>query len=140
MARAGELPTAFGRVSRRGRTPWAATLLVTAIAVLLLPLGSVAIVASVSSFASLVAFAAVNVALGILRARAPGLHRPFRVPLTIGRTPVLPVVGAVSALLLIAQLAPEVIAAGCGLAVVILAVYGLLHIARRRAGRSSVVE
>jgi hypothetical protein len=52
------------------RTAWVATLVVVALALALLPLGSVAVVASVSSFASLLAFAAVMAQIEGSRASA----------------------------------------------------------------------
>jgi amino acid transporter len=134
MARAGELPPVLARVSRRSRIPWAATLLVTVLSLLLIPLGSVAVVASISSFASLLAFAAVNLALAILRRRDPAHPRPFRVPLSIGRVPVLPIAGAAFALFLIAQLARDVIVAGLGLVALTVAVYWSMRFVARNRG------
>lgn len=136
MARAGELPPALTRVSSRGHTPWAATLLITGMALLLVPLGSVAVVASLSSFASLVAFAAVNVALVRLRTRMPDLPRAFRVPLAIGRIPVLPVVGAISAMFLVSQLTLDVLYAGLLLVIVSVCAYAFLRLVRRGTDRA----
>ena len=131
MARAGELPAILARVSRRRSIPTAATVLVALAALLLLPLGTVAVVASVSSFASLLAFTAVNTALVILRMRDPGHPRPFRVPLSIRRVPLLPIAGAGSALFLVVQLPPDVLAAGCVLVLAVIAVYVLVRLTRR---------
>lgn len=130
MARERELPPLFARISQR-KTPWTATLLVAAVSLMLLPLGSVALVASVSSFASLLAFAGVNVALAILRVRAPDHPRAFRVPLSIGRVPVLPIVGALSALFLVTQLANDVIIAGAVAVAVIATAYVIARLAQR---------
>jgi APA family basic amino acid/polyamine antiporter len=69
---------------------------VTAVAAALIPFGKVEIVASLSSFAGLLAFAAVNVALIVLRIREPEQARPFRVPGRIGRIPILPVLGVIT--------------------------------------------
>jgi len=104
MAKAGALPAAAARVLPRRRTPWVATLVVVALAGALLPLGRVDVVASVSSFGSLTAFAAVNLALLVLRRRAPDRPRPFRVPFAIGNTPVLAIVGIAASAVLITQL------------------------------------
>ena len=131
MARAGELPAILARVSRRRSIPTAATVLVALAALLLLPLGTVAVVASVSSFASLLAFTAVNTALVILRMRDPGHPRPFRVPLSIRRVPLLPIAGAGSALFLVVQLPPDVLVAGCVLVLAVIAVYVLVRLTRR---------
>jgi APA family basic amino acid/polyamine antiporter len=130
MARGGDLPRPLAAVLPARKTPWLATLVVAGVAAGLLPLGEVAIVASVSSFASLLAFAAVNVALLVLRYRDPGLERPFRVPLSIGRFPVLPALGAAAALALVSQLAGTALIAGLGLVAVALVLY--VTVGRRR--------
>jgi amino acid transporter len=92
MARDGDLPKPLAAVLSGRKTPWLATVVVAAAAAALVPFGRVEIVASLSSFAALLAFAAVNVALIVLRYREPGGKRPFRVPGAIGRFPILPAV------------------------------------------------
>jgi APA family basic amino acid/polyamine antiporter len=132
MARGGDLPRPLAAVLPARKTPWLATLVVAGAAAGLLPLGEVAVVASVSSFASLLAFAGVNLALIVLRYRAPDLARPFRVPLAAGRLAILPAVGAASALALVSQLDRTAIVAGAGLVVVALLLY--LAVGKRRRG------
>jgi amino acid transporter len=100
MGRDGELPSLFGLISRR-HTPWVASLFAFAIAALLLPIADIQILAGLSSFAALLAFLAVNVALVILRYAEPQRPRPFRVPLSLGRLPVLPVAAIASILFLL---------------------------------------
>jgi APA family basic amino acid/polyamine antiporter len=89
VARAGDLPPVVARVLPGRRTPWVAALAVAGLAAALVPLGDVAVVASLSSFAALLAFVGVNLSLVMLRYRKPSARRPFRVPLSIGRFPVL---------------------------------------------------
>lgn len=88
IARDGELPAAAARVLPGRRTPWVAALCVGGVAAALVSIGDVAAVASLSSFATLLAFLAVNASLVALRYRLPGRRRPFRVPLSWGRFPV----------------------------------------------------
>jgi APA family basic amino acid/polyamine antiporter len=104
IAREKELPKVLAAVLPVRKTPWAATLGVAAVAAALVPLGNVAVVASLSSFASLLSFAAVNLALIVLRYREPGRVRPFRVRGSIGRLPLLPAVGVVATLGIATQL------------------------------------
>ena len=111
MAREGDLPRALGAVSRR-KTPWVATLAVAALAVAALPLGGIAALAGVSSFAALLGFAAVNLALIVLRRREPRRERPFRVPLSVSGIPVLPALGIAITLLLATQFKLPVYLAG----------------------------
>jgi amino acid transporter len=133
IARGGDLPSAAARVLPGRRTPWVATLAVVAFSLLLMPFGEVGVVAGISSFAALVAFGSVNFALIVLRLRAPELPRPFRVPLSIGRVPVLPSLGLASVLVLITQVGVKALAAGAGSLLALL----LLHaaISRVRGGR-----
>jgi len=73
-------------------------------------------VGSVASLLALLAFAAVNAALVRLRFTRPEAARPFRVPLQIGRLPVLVVLGLMMVVLLFAHFEAPVY----GLAVVAL--------------------
>ena len=124
IARERELPKSMAAVLPRRKTPWVATLVVAAVASALVPFGKVAVVASLSSFASLLAFAAVNVALIVLRYRKPGQDRPFRVPGAIGRFPVLPGIGALATLGVATQLEGMALLSGA-VAVAIFAGYSV---------------
>jgi len=126
IARDGKLPRALAAVQRRRKTPWAATLAVSATALALLPIGGVEIVASVSSFASLLAFAAVNASLIALRRSEPERRRRFRVPGAIGGVPILPALGAIATLAIATQLEPAALGIGGGAALA-LACYAVLR-------------
>jgi APA family basic amino acid/polyamine antiporter len=98
MARDKEISSVFARLLPVRQTPWTAAILTFAMAAVLVPIGSVKILAEMSSFAALVAFFAVNVVLIVLRYRMPGHERPFRVPLAVGRLPILPLLAIASML------------------------------------------
>jgi APA family basic amino acid/polyamine antiporter len=85
-----------------------------AMSIALVPTGNIKILAELSSFAALLAFLAVNIALIIVRYRLPDLPRPFRVPLTIGRMPLLPLGAIASICLLLANFDWEIYVAGFG--------------------------
>jgi APA family basic amino acid/polyamine antiporter len=125
IARAGNLPNVLSAVLLGRKTPWVATIAVTVVAAALIPFGMVEIVASLSSFAALLAFAAVNVALIVLRIREPEKDRPFRVPGAFGRVPILPVLGAITTVGVATQLEPTALSTGV-VCVVALSVYALL--------------
>lgn len=91
MARDKEIPAVFGALAPVRRTPWVAALLILAMSGILVPIGSVKLLAELSSFAALLAFLSVNAVLIVLRYRLPAHRRPFKVPGRIGRLPVLPV-------------------------------------------------
>jgi basic amino acid/polyamine antiporter, APA family len=112
MARDREIAGVFARLLHVRQTPWTAALLMFAMAAALLPVGSVKFLAQMSSFAALVAFLAVNVALIALRYRMPEHRRPFRVPFAVGRLPVLPVLALASIVLLLTHFDWQIYVAG----------------------------
>jgi amino acid transporter len=103
MSREGAIPLLFGTVLPRRRTPGAAAIVIFGISILLIPIGDVKILAELSSFSALIAFLAVNLALIILRYTSPNHRRPFRVPMRIGRMPLIPLVAIGSICLLLAN-------------------------------------
>lgn len=117
MADERQLPDPLAAVLAGRKTPWVATLVLSGVAAALLPLGNVGAVASVSSFAALVAFLLVNVAVVVLRRRSPTLKRPFRVPLAVSGIPVPAALGAALTLLLLVRLPPLGIAIGASVLV-----------------------
>jgi basic amino acid/polyamine antiporter, APA family len=121
IAREGDLPERLAAILPRRKTPWVATAVVAAVTAALVPFGKVGVVASLSSFAALLAFAGVNVALIVLRYREPQRERPFRVPGTIGRFAVIPAVGAVAILGIATQLEAKALLSGAVATVVFMA-------------------
>lgn len=121
MAEDGDLPAAVGRTLQRRRTPWVAALVVFAATATMLPLGDVAVVGSVSSLLTLIDFLAVGAAMIILRRRdaADGTEAAdvFRVPLSIAGVPIVPVLLAVSIVLLASRFEWRVYAVAAGLLV-----------------------
>jgi APA family basic amino acid/polyamine antiporter len=123
MARSGDMPKPLARTWSKRKTPWIAALVLFGIACLLLPLGEVKIVASVSSFCVLLVFAAVQMAMIALRFLKPKTKRPFRVPLAIGRLPVLPLLSILITVALLTQFEPIVYLIGLGAMLAGLAIY-----------------
>jgi amino acid transporter len=133
MSRDGAAPKALSGVGSRRRTPWPAAVLLGVVAGALVPWGDVAAVASLASFAALLAFVAVNVCVIALRYREPGRRRPFRVPLAIGRFPVLPALGLASAGLLLMHFDVWAYVAGGAAVALALLLHGVRVLRRRRA-------
>jgi APA family basic amino acid/polyamine antiporter len=128
MGRDGEIPSIFATLLPTRHTPWIAATLMFAMSAALVPIGNVKILAELSSFAVLLAFLAVNLALIIVRYRLPDLPRPFRVPLTIGRMPLLPLAAIASICLLLVNFDWEIYVAGLGA----LVLSGLAFLMRKR--------
>jgi APA family basic amino acid/polyamine antiporter len=112
MAQAGSLPRSFSRVHSRYQTPWAAIFGVACLSVLFVLFRDITTVANISNFMIFIVFFMVNISLIKLRYSEPELKRPFKVPFSIGRFPLLPSLGALSSVFLFSQLNAEVITYG----------------------------
>ncbi|MFE5242103.1 MULTISPECIES: APC family permease [unclassified Streptomyces] len=98
MANERILPPTMGRVLARRRTPWVGIVFVTALAVGLVSTGEIEGLGDTTSFLLLCVFAVVNIAVLVLR-KDRVEHRHFRAPTA------LPVLGAVTSLILASPLA-----------------------------------
>jgi len=122
MANQGSIPQALAHVHPRTRTPWIAILAVMAIAVVFTLGGNLTTIANLAVFSIVLTFAVVNLAVIWLRYRQPAATRPFRVPLRIGRFPVVAGLGLVTSVigLLRFEFSTAVVALGVlGLATVV---------------------
>jgi amino acid transporter len=131
MARDGEIHGMFAGLLPRRQTPWIAATLTLVAASVLLPIGSVKLLAEMSSFAALVAFFAVNTVLIALRYKHPHHPRPFRVPGAIGAMPVLPLLALASIVFLLVHFDWQIYLAGA----VALVLTAIAFLARRWARR-----
>jgi len=103
MGRDKSLPSVFAKVHSKRRTPWVAILLIALFSVLFLFAGSLGTVANMVNFTLFVVFFFMNLAVIMLRYKAPEVKRSFKVPLNIGKFPVIPLVGALSAVFMLAH-------------------------------------
>lgn len=104
MASAGALPAGLAVVHHRRQTPVRAVLLATLGAAAFTLAGDLTLIASVTDFAVYAVFLAVNATVIVLRLRLPGTPRPFRVPLSLGRIPVIPILGFATTVLMLSRL------------------------------------
>jgi len=77
MARDKEISSVFARLLPVRQTPWLAAILTFTMAAVLVPIGSVKILAELSSFAALIAFFAVNVVLIVCAIVCPNTNGHF---------------------------------------------------------------
>ena len=104
MARDGLFPESFfGAVHERYRTPWKSTILTGFIVALLGAFLPLRILAELVNIGTLLAFVIVCAAVLIMRVKHPEAERPFRAPLS----PLTPVLGILTCLLLMFSLPPE---------------------------------
>jgi APA family basic amino acid/polyamine antiporter len=92
MANDGLLPKTFAAVHPRFRTPWLASLLTGAVAMVVAGLFPIGLLGELVSIGTLLAFAIVCAGVLVLRYTDPEIPRPFRVPFV----PFVPIAGVLS--------------------------------------------
>ncbi len=115
MAASGSLPDIFSRVHPSRGTPWVSILGIVGLSILFVFLRDIETVANISNFMIFIVFFMVNLSLIKLRYTEPEKRRPFRVPLSIGKFPIPPALGILSAIFLFTQLSAMVMAYGFAL-------------------------
>ena len=89
MARDGLLPPVFGKVHPKFKTPYVATIITGAVAMVFGGLFPIDILGELVSIGTLLAFIIVCAGVLVLRYRSPDLHRPFKTPFV----PLVPILG-----------------------------------------------
>lgn len=124
MAKSNSLPQFLGRIHPKTKTPWIAVIGILITSVGFAFVGDIVIVANITVFAVVITFAVINLAVIVLRYTESELERPFRVPINIGKFPVLPLFGLVTTVYMMIQFEIEVTLVG----VVIIGIGGVFYI------------
>ncbi|NTW31401.1 MAG: amino acid permease [Bacteroidetes bacterium] len=90
MSKDGLLPPVFSKVHKRFKTPYVSTIVTGFTAMIIAGVLPIGILGELVSIGTLLAFAIVCISIIILRRKRPELHRPFRTPLV----PLIPILGA----------------------------------------------
>ncbi len=112
MAKDNALPNILGKIHYKTKTPWVAVIAMMATSIVFVLSGDIVFVANMGVFAIVIAFAAVNLSVIILRYTEPQLDRPFRIPLNIGKFPILPAFGCITSVYMILQFDIQVLLFG----------------------------
>jgi APA family basic amino acid/polyamine antiporter len=134
MSRDGLLPEFFSRLHPRYHTPHVITLLTGVFVSLFAAFFPVGLLADVSNSGTLFAFAAVSIAVMVLRRTDPSRYRPFRTPAVVLTAP-LAILGCIYLFL---SLSGVTIALFFGWAIVGLVVYYAYSRGRSHVGRGLV--
>lgn len=112
MSKEGTLPKSLSLVNRETRTPATAIFTLMAFAMIFTLLGDLTTMAHLTSLIALVTFATVNFSLIWLRFKMPNMKRQFKVPLNIGKFPLLAFFGLVSSLIMVSQIELKLLVLG----------------------------
>ena len=93
MAKEKVFPVILGKIHFKTKTPWMAIIVIMIASIVFSMIGDIVIVANIAVFAIVITFAAVNLAVIVLRYTEPDIERKFKVPINIGKFPVLPLFG-----------------------------------------------
>jgi APA family basic amino acid/polyamine antiporter len=115
MARNGSLPLLLGKIHSKTKTPWIAVIGILVTAVAFSFIGDIVIVANITVFAVVITFAVVNLSVIVLRYTEPELKRPFRIPISVGKFPILPLFGLGVTIYMAIQFDMEIMAVGLGI-------------------------
>jgi APA family basic amino acid/polyamine antiporter len=94
MSKDGLLPPVFSKMHPKFKTPYMSTIIVGVTAMIISGLFPIGVLSKLVSLGTLLAFAAVCLAILILRKKHPEFKRPFKTPFT----PFIPILGIVSCL------------------------------------------
>jgi len=97
-----QLPPVFSKIDARRRTPANAIVIFAIVAAVLIIPGKLDVLANVYAFGAMLSFGLAHLSIIAMRAREPGMTRPFRIPFNLpvaGRQiPLTAVIGAVGTL------------------------------------------
>ncbi len=117
IAQREAIPKVFAFVSKRFRTPWVAIISIVFAAMLFLFLGDLKTIANLTNFTIFAVFIAINASVIYFRYKKP-TAKGFKVPFRVGRFPVIPFLGMLTSIFMIANLTNDVLVLGLLLIVI----------------------
>ncbi len=100
---AGEkaLPKALAQIDEKTCTPYRAIELLLVLTILFIFFQNVELVASIATTTLFITFIMINLAVIVLRIKEPNMKRVFKVPGAIANIPIIPLIGAITAAVLL---------------------------------------
>ena len=105
------IPKVFSLVGKRFRTPWVAIISIVVAAMMFLFLGDLKTIANLTNFTIFSVFIVINACVIYFRYKKP-ITTGFKVPLRIGKFPIVPFLGIVTSIFMIANLSYDVLLLG----------------------------
>lgn len=136
----GTIPKLFRSITRKSHVPWVAVLGTAVPTMAFVLLGDIKTVANLSNFTIFVTFMMVNACVIRLRLNGIKCKGCFRVPFSIGKFPVLPVLGILTCLFMLFGVGWEVFWYGIALTTIGMIIFEFteFRIDHRHVGRSCV--
>lgn len=95
VSREHSMPKCLGEIGKRG-TPYVSVFIIMLFSIAALFIGGIGTIARLTTLSIFIMFMIVNLSLIVLRYKEPKANRPFRVPINIGRFPVITFLGFLS--------------------------------------------
>jgi amino acid transporter len=111
------IPKIFTSVLKRFKTPWVAIIAVIFTSSIFLFLEELKTVANLTNFTIFMVFIIINSTVIYYRYKKP-IKKGFKVPLSIGRLPVIPVLGIVASIFMISNISYDVLLIGLALIII----------------------
>ena len=105
------IPSIFSRVSKKTLSPWFAIMWITVAASLFLFIGDLKTIANLTNFTIFTAFIFVNSSVIYFRYKKP-VKKGFRVPLSVGKFPIIPLLGIITSIFMIVNLSFNILLMG----------------------------
>lgn len=126
IAKDKTLPKILAKIHPKRRTPHIAIILVMILSMFIAAMGDITLVANITNFTLYITFMTVNLSIIALRYK-DNRKRKFRVPLNIGKFPILPLLGVITSIVMMFSLGVEIILYGLVLLVIGWIVYKLFN-------------
>ena len=101
MAEEKSLPRFLSKVHEKHRTPYVAAFVLAFLSIIFIFIGDIEFVANLNNIFLFLTFTFINLSVIVLRYKYTDIKRPFRVPFSIGRFPVLALFGMLTSIFLL---------------------------------------
>jgi amino acid transporter len=127
IAERNAIPSIFKSVLKRFKTPWASIILIVIASMSFLLIGDLKTIANLTNFTIFTVFIAINSSVIYFRYKKP-IYKGFKVPLSIGRFPIIPLFGIITSAFMITNLSYFVLILGAALIIIGIIVDIILNI------------